>query len=313
MPSNLSPLSSGPEFDKIRTIWKALGKNAVGGGDDCAFVEFGDELVAISTDMAVAGTHFRSEWLGPKEIGWRAGAAALSDLAAVAASPMGMLVSLGLPAAIPDTDVASIMEGVGNVCASVGAKVWGGDLVRSERIVIDVVVFGTVSEPLRRSGASPGDTIWVTGKLGGPAEALKTWESGSRPDRKVRSRFAKPVPRVEEAIWLRDHGATALIDLSDGLIADAGHLSAASHVALVLDAAKVPIFPSTDENSALLGGEEYELLVSLPSDTIPDLGKEFESKFDLPLTGIGHIESGKGVRVLKAGVPLVLENGFSHF
>ena len=313
MPSNLSPLSSGPEFDKIRTIWTALGENAVGGGDDCAFVEFGEDLIAISTDMAVAGTHFRSEWLGPKEIGWRAGAAALSDLAAVAASPMGMLVSLGVPAAIPNTDVASIMEGIGSVAGSVGATVWGGDLVRSERVVIDVVVFGQVSKPLKRSGASSGDTVWVTGKLGGPEEALKTWNTGSRPDRPIRSRFAKPVPRIQEALWLRDHGATALIDLSDGLIADAGQLSAASEVAVVLDAAKVPIFPGADEKAALLGGEEYELLVSLPSDTEPSLGQEFEREFDLLLTGIGHIESGEGVRMMKAGVPLVLEEGYSHF
>ncbi|MFC1640361.1 thiamine-monophosphate kinase, partial [Gemmatimonadota bacterium] len=118
---NLTPLGDGSEFDKIRAIWGALGERGAGGGDDCAIVDVGGERLAISTDMAVEGTHFRTDWLSPREIGWRAGAAALSDLAAVAATPLGVLVSLGVPPDFPDGSVVSLMDGLGAVAEKVGA------------------------------------------------------------------------------------------------------------------------------------------------------------------------------------------------
>lgn len=313
MASNLSSLAKGSEFDKIRAVWRSLGDRARGGGDDCAFVEFGGELAAISTDMAVEGTHFRKHWLNRREIGWRAGAAALSDLAAVAAEPKGVLVSLGVPADWTDDSVAELMDGLGDAAGSVGATVWGGDLVRSDIIVVDVVVFGHVSKPLKRAGALSGDMLWVTGRLGGPALALEAWNRGDNPDDLARDRFARPVPRISEARWLKDRGARALIDLSDGLVADAGQLAAASDIACVIEASRVPKHPGAGEESALLGGEEYELLVSLPGETDPELGWEFEREFGIPLTGVGHVENGTGVRVLNAGVPMKITSGFRHF
>ena len=310
---NLAPLGDGFEFDKIRAIWSILGERGAGGGDDCAIVEIGNERLAISTDMAVEGTHFRTDWLSPREIGWRAGAAALSDLAAMAATPLGVLVSLGVPAGLPDESVTSLMDGLGAVSASVGAKVWGGDLVRSSAIVVDVVVFGRVSKPVLRSGAGVGDTLWVTGRLGGPATAIEAFERGEKPDDSVYARFAGPAPRVAEAHWLRDCGAKALIDLSDGLVADAGQLAAASGVACIIEAARVPVLDGAEQQSALVGGEEFELLVALPGLNIAEQRSEFEETFGLPLTGIGHVEDGSGVRVMNAGVPIILSDGFSHF
>jgi thiamine-monophosphate kinase len=251
--------------------------------------------------------------LAPSELGWRAGAAALSDLAAVAAEPLGVLVSLGLPGELPDTFASELMDGFGEVAESVGATVWGGDLVRSERVVVDVVVVGRASSPVLRSGAEDGDTLWVTGRLGAPATAIEVWEGGGSPNEVVRGRFAKPRPRVAEAQWLREAGAKALIDLSDGLVADAGQLSAASGVACVIESAHVPVHDGADEEAALLGGEEFELLVVMPAENRGDLGPDFERVFGLPLTGIGHVEIGSGVRVLKAGVPVQLNDGFRHF
>ena len=311
--SNLTGLGAGSEFDKIRAIWRVLGDRAAGGGDDCAIVEIGNERLAISTDMAVEGTHFRVDWLSPREIGWRAGAAALSDLAAVAATPLGVLVSLGVPVEWPEDSVAALMDGLGAVADSVGATVWGGDLVRSSGIVVDVVVFGSMSMPVLRSGATDGDRLWVTGRLGGPATAIQSWERGEEPADAARTRFAKPEPRIAEAHWLRDRGAKALIDLSDGLVADAGQLAAASGVACVIEAARVPVQAGAQMRAALLGGEEFELLAAFAADAGAELGPEFEARFGISLTGIGHVEDGSGVRVLNAGVPMKLTGGFRHF
>jgi len=268
--------------------------------------------VAISTDMALEGTHFRTGWLSTREIGWRAAAAALSDLAAVAAEPAGVLVSLGVPAEQPDEFAAEIMDGVGAVADAVGAKVWGGDLVRSDRLALDVLVVGRVEHPVLRAGARPGDALWLTGRLGGPAAALADLLEGRAPAPAARERFAHPAPRVREAQWLRHRGARAMIDLSDGLAADAGHLAAASGVRCMLDADLVPRHEAAESDGAVLsGGEEFELLVALPLEF--GAGAEFERTFLLPLTKVGRVEAGAGVVLHRDGVPIDLPPGFRHF
>jgi thiamine-monophosphate kinase len=312
--SNLTPLAAGAEFDKIRSIWRVLGARAVGGGDDCAIVRVGDEQIAVSTDMALEGTHFREGWLTPAEIGWRATAAALSDLAAVAAEPRGVLVSLALSPEWHDDFVGELMDGVGEVAASVGAKVWGGDVVRGERLTIDVAVVGSVTNPVLRSTAGPGDRLWVTGRLGGPLAAVESWEAGQQPEETARERFARPEPRIEQAFWLRDHDAKALIDVSDGLLSDAGQLAAASSVSCAIEASTVPWHPAvTNETTALLSGEEFELLVALPHDSDADLSDRFVERFGLELTCVGRIEAGSGVALLRDGESAELPQGFRHF
>jgi thiamine-monophosphate kinase len=311
MPINLSPLGTGSEFDKIRAIWRALGDRAAGGGDDCAIVRVGTEQLAISTDLALEGVHFQAEWLEPAEIGWRAAAAALSDLAAVAAEPAGVLVSLGVPAERPDEFVAALMRGVGEVAGSVGAVVWGGDLVRSEQVVIDVAVVGRVATPVLRAGAGVGDQLWVTGRLGGAHAAVSAWRAGGEPEVTVRARFARPQPRTREALWLARRGAKAMIDLSDGLVADAGQIAAASGVRCVIEAGRVPVHPGTAPDMAPVSGEEFELLLALPAAV--DLGQEFEQTFGMPLTAIGRAESGAGVSLWCDGREVDLPVGFRHF
>jgi len=307
-------LADGAEFEKIRAIWRALGERGTGGGDDCAIVELGGVMVALSSDMAVEGIHFRPGWLEPRELGWRAGAAALSDLAAVAAEPRGVLVSLAVSPQWPDESVAELMVGVGDVAASVGASVWGGDLVRGDRLVVDVLVAGVVAEPVLRRGARVGDELWVTGRLGGPARAIAVWEAGSEPERTARERFAHPEPRVAAAIWLRDRGATALIDLSDGLVQDAGQLAAASGLCCVIDVDSVPLHCSVaDFETALVSGEEFELLVALPAATEPELARRFWDEHALELTRIGDVVSGSGLVLQRQGEPVAPPPGFSHF
>ncbi len=307
-------LGSGGEFDRIRAIWRRLGERASPAGDDCALVSVGGVPLAISTDVAVEGTHFRPGWLAPAELGWRATAAALSDLAAVAAAPAGVMVSLGVSSEWPEEQVGELMDGVGDAAAAVGAVVWGGDLVRSERLVIDVTVVGRADRPVRRTGAAPEDTLWVTGWLGAPVAALEAWGRGAEPDRDARERFARPVPRVAEAQWLRDRGAKAMIDISDGLVGDAGHLAAASGVGVALESERVPVHPAADApEGALLGGEEYELLVALPPNTEANVAQAFEEAFALPLTRVGTVDVGSGVQLLEHGAPVEVPAGYRQF
>jgi thiamine-monophosphate kinase len=285
-------------------------------------VNVGAEFLAISTDMFVEGTHFRAGWLKPAEIGWRATAAACSDLAAVAADPRGVLVSVGAPAGWSSTVLADLLDGVGAVADSIGAKVWGGDLVRSDRLVIDLVAIGTIdretgrtaSRAVKRSGGRAGDRLWVTGELGGPLAAIRAWEDGKEPLPAARQRFVHPVPRIAEAQWLRDRGATAMIDLSDGLVGDAGHVAAASGVRCVIESERVPTHPAiASPRDALVSGEEYELLVALPSDFEGEGASEFLEHFSVPLTQIGELREGDGVVVTEAGSPVDVGTGFQQF
>ncbi len=307
-------LGSGGEFDRIRAIWRRLGEQASPAGDDCALVSVGGIPLAISTDVTIEGTHFQAGWLSPTELGWRATAAALSDLAAVAAEPAGVMVSLGVSAEWPEEMVAQLMEGVGEAAAAVGASVWGGDLVGSERLVIDVTVIGRADAPVRRKGAEVGDALWVTGRLGAPAAALAAWSEGVDPDRDARERFVRPRPRIEEARWLRDRGAKAMVDLSDGLLGDAGHLAAASGVRLVVERELVPVHPAAGAaERALVSGEEYELLAALPSGVSADEAAAFEATFALPLTRLGRVEQGSGVTLVAHGVPVDPPTGYRQF
>jgi thiamine-monophosphate kinase len=307
-------LGQGPEFDRIRAIWRRLGDRAAAAGDDCALVVLAGEQFAIGTDLAVEDAHFRAGWLQPDEIGWRAGAAGLSDLAAMAAEPLGLLVSVGVSDEWPEELVTDVLGGIADAATSVGAMVWGGDLVRSDKLIVDVVVVGKAARPVRRAGAQAGDALCVSGRLGAPAAAIAAWGRGMEPDHLARERFAHPIPRIAEALWLRDRGARAMLDVSDGLAADAGHLAAASAVRCVIDSDRVPVHPAAETpGRALVSGEEYELLVALPGDATAALGREFESRFGVPLTRVGSIESGSGVEVVREGKAIDVPAGFRHF
>jgi thiamine-monophosphate kinase len=225
-----------------------------------------------------------------------------------------MLVSVGVPEPLTVEFLPELMAGVGQSAAHAGAVVWGGDLVQSDAVVVDVMVAGRAAHPLLRSGASPGDALWVTGRLGAPHEAVAAWLAGRTPHPEARARYARPLPRVREALWLRDHGATALIDVSDGLTGDAGHLAAASGVALAIAAELVPRHPGVERwESALVGGEEYELLVTLPASFGDEAARAFAGQFALPLTRIGSAAAGQGLQVTRDGHPVELPDAFSHF
>jgi len=312
------PLGPGGEFDRIRAIIAGLGPDAGDLGDDCALIPLGGTILAVSIDASLEDVHFRTDWLSFPEIGWRAAAAALSDLAADGATPLGALVSLGVPdngKRTSDNDDAAveIMTGVGAAAQSVGAKVLGGDLVRAEKYLVDVCVLGTVERPVRRVGAHVGDGLWVTGMLGGAQLALRELMAGRRPDPEVMRRFAQPVPRIAAGRWLAANGATAMIDLSDGLVGDAAQLAAASGVGIEIALERVPSWLGVQPLLAVASGEEYELLVALPSVFGEPQARRFRQAHDLPLTRIGTCAVGRGVRYTDRGAPVAVPRGYDHF
>ncbi len=313
-------LATGAEFDLIRRFYEAAPDVhrrdvRVGPGDDACVVA-GDGI-AVSTDVAVEDVHFRRDWLAPEEIGWRSAAAALSDLAAMGARPIGVLASL----AAPDGDVPAyaeaVMSGLRDAATSAGAALLGGDVSRSPNaLVVDVVVLGECPSPLLRSGMRPGDELWVTGRLGGAAAAVDAWLSGRAPDAAAREAFAQPRPRVTEARWLAETGVVqAAIDLSDGLAGDAEHVAAASGVRVVLEATAIPIHPSATRAMALGGGEDYELCFAARAGALDGVAEAFRRRFDLSLTRVGEAAEGSGVWMAAedGAVHAVDVGGFRHF
>ena len=279
-------LGPGREFDLVRDFLARWGPLARGVGGDCAELDVpaGSRLV-VSTDTSVEDVHFRREWLSPRDIGYRATTAALSDLAAAAAEPLGLLLALTLPGGWRDA-AGEIAEGVAEAARLAGAPIVGGDTTAGAALSLTVTALGAAARPLSRAGARPGDALWVTGTLGGPAAALRAWLAGAAPDPAHRARFAHPVPRLAEARWLADRGATAAVDLSDGLAADARHLAAASGVRLDLDVDLVPRLAGVELAGALASGEEYELLVAAPAALD---AAAFSTRFGVPITRVGRV------------------------
>jgi thiamine-monophosphate kinase len=315
-------LGPGAEFDRIRAIARALGERAQGLGDDCALLADGEATLAISTDVSVEGVHFRLDWLDPAEVGWRATAAALSDLAAEGAAPIGVLSAIAMPVTATEGDLTALAGGVGAAAASTGAAVMGGDLSAGPVWSVGITVIGRAERPVTRAGARPGDGLWVTGVLGGARAALEAWRRGDSPPDDARQAFAHPEPRIAAGRWLSEHGATAMLDVSDGLAGDAGHLAAASAVRVYLAIESVPVAAAAIAEARRLdipvqqfaaeGGEDFELLVALPPDFGAGHVRAFESACRLALTRVGSVERGAGVRAELAGRKLSLR-GYDHF
>jgi thiamine-monophosphate kinase len=317
---NLGP---GKEFDRIRGIIERIAEITGDGselGDDCAIVPLGSTTLAMSIDSSLENVHFRTDWLDFKEIGFRAAGSALSDLAADGAKPLGVLVSLGVPAnGQKGADAAAdIMAGVATMAHNLEAKVLGGDLTRSEQYIIDVCVVGEAERAVRRAGAREGDGLWVTGYLGGAALALEHFRAGKSMSTVLRNRYACPEPRIQAGIWLAAHGATAMIDISDGLGTDAQHLSAASEVGIEINLEHIPCWEQVDAMAAVASGEEFELLCTMPPTFGDASVSTFRSETGLQLSRIGSCLRGSGgrrggVRLLDHSKPVPLPAGYDHF
>ena len=299
-----SALGPGGEFDLIRRFVASgdqggEGVAHVGPGDDAAVLRDG---WVVTADLSVEDIHFRRAWMDDREVGYRAAVVALSDLAAMAATPVAVLVSLAAPRD-PGVDLEAVNRGVAEAAREVGAQVVGGDLTRSPGpLFIDVMALGRTAWPVQRDGAEPGDQVWVTGSLGASAAAVRLWEDGEEPPEALRTAWVRPPSRVEAARCLVEQEVVdALIDLSDGLAGDAAHLAAASGVRIVLEADAIPVAPAVVDRFgaaealelALHGGEDYELcFVTDPGVVDPD---DFLRRYGLHLTRVGHVTEGVGV------------------
>jgi thiamine-monophosphate kinase len=277
-----------------RKLRPRRGSVEIGIGDDAAVIvasasarRADRERLVVSVDAIVEGVHFRRDWLSELELGYRAVVTALSDLAAMAATPRWALISLGMPGDLGAAGALEIVRGAARAARAYRIDVAGGDTTRSETLFISVTVGGSTDSPLTRSGASPGDVLVVTGSLGAASAALSTWQdAGPRGHRgtlnglpmsavtRLRRSFAKPRARFREALALRRAGARALIDISDGLLSEAAHLARASKSTAVVDLANVPIhrdarsiFVARGIDPALAAatsGEEYALVAAIP-------------------------------------------------
>jgi thiamine-monophosphate kinase len=245
--------------------------------DDAA--QLGGGLV-VTQDSLVEGVHFRFDWLSWRELGFRAAAVNISDLAASGARPEALLVSVGLPGETELDDVLSLYGGI----AEAGVTVRGGDTTEAASVFVTVTAIGRADRVPGRSGALPGDKLVVTGPLGAAGAAFRE------------RRYPRPPVRVEEGIELaRD--AHAMVDLSDGLARDAGHIAARSGCRLVIELELVPLAPgATHEDLGF--GEDYELLAATP-----DPGE---------FTVVGRCEPGSGVEIRLEGRPVAL-SGWEHF
>jgi thiamine-monophosphate kinase len=303
-------LGPGKEFDIVRSLLAEWGESAERIGDDAAILEVpkGEQLV-VSTDTSLEGVHFRRDWLNHFEIGYRATAAALSDLAAMAARPLGLMIALTLPKA-DRSEARAIATGIREGASAVLCPIVGGDLSSGDVLSLTITALGSVARPLSRAGAKPGQRVYVTGRLGGPAAALRAWKAGMEPSEQDRARFAHPVPRIDAAIGLAERGATSAIDVSDGLIADIGHLAAASKVCIEVDLARIPRLSGVSPLEAASSGEEYEIVVTGPGIDVD----QFSSEFGLDLTEIGRVVAGpSGVALLNDGQRVTAPLGFDHF
>lgn len=301
----------------------------LGVGDDAALLAI-DGRAVVAQDLLVEGVHFRLSTTGPRDLGHKALAVNLSDIAAMGARPLAAFVGVVLPpAGFDDDDFGALYEGMESLAGLHGVTVAGGDLSAGSTLTLAVTVIGCPwpgVEPARRSGGSAGDLLCVTGALGAAAAGLALLEQPALADGvasapALRDAQRRPLPRLAEGRLLAEHGATAMMDVSDGLAIDAERLASASGLRAVLRLADVPVAEGVAEVAAaggrdprllaLTGGEDYELLVAIP----PDRREALQGLLDVPLTPVGCLEAGEsGLEVRDAeGEPIELgRRGWLH-
>ena len=306
----------------------------VGPGDDAAAIAVSEEcLLLLTCDMMVEGTHFRSEWTQPRQLGWKAMVQNISDIAAMGGQPAAAVASIASPGELTEEDAAALADGLVSAASRYGASLVGGDLVGSPGpLVIDVAVTGWVERGhlLLRRGALPGDALLVTGALGASAAGLAARDHGlTEADRSLLAdaltAHHEPRPRLAEARAISAaKRATAMMDLSDGLAEDLPRLCQSSGVGAHVRADSVPIHRAcsfvasrlgiNDLQLALTGGEDYELLFTCPSKAVDEIVAAVRDATGASVSVIGEIVSDEEVAVLDAdGRERPLGEGFDHF
>ena len=286
----------------IGAVTARLGTSAavlLGPGDDAAIVAAPDGRVVATTDVLVEGRHFRRDWSSAADVGVRAAAANLADIAAMGAVPTALLVGLAVPPDLPVAWALELADGLGEEAARAGAAVVGGDLVRGEQVTVSVTALGSLQgrDPVTRDGARPGDLVAVAGRLGWAAAGLAVLSRGFRSPRILVDAHRRPVPPYAEGPRAALLGATAMVDVSDGLISDLGHVARASGVSFRLESAALHVPTELVDTARALNADPMQWLLAGGDDHA--LAATFPADVDLPMAWsvIGRVEDGDGVLV----------------
>lgn len=293
------------EFGLIARIVGRLGTAPhvlLGPGDDAAVVAVPDGRVVATTDLLVEGVHFRRDWSSGYDVGRKAAAANLADVMAMGATGTALLVGLSAPPDLPVDWALALADGLRDEAELVGAVVVGGDTTSGERIVVAVTALGDLADraPVTRAGAQPGDVVVVAGRLGWSAAGLALLQAGEG-DGELVEAHRRPRPPYALGPLLAAAGATAMCDVSDGLLADLGHVARASGVTVALDLASLQaVSPGLELAHVLSGGEDHGLAATVPPGTPLPPG----------VTAVGRVQAGEPVVSLD-GEPV--EGGWEHF
>jgi thiamine-monophosphate kinase len=311
-------------LETIRRLVPPARAVLVGPGDDAAVLRRSNGSLLLTTDALVEGVHFRRSWLSSWELGRRAFHVAASDVAAMGGRVRAAVLAIAAPSDWPVTELRGVVRGVRDAAARAGGALAGGNLTSARDVSLTVSVLGDAPRrPVLRSGARVGDQLFVTGHLGGAALGLRLL-AGARSlanGETARRCWRRPVARLQAGRALATAGiATAMMDLSDGLLVDANRLARASECGLVIDASCVPLAPvlralepHIARTIALEGGEDYELLFAVPRRQLPRL---VQARFGCRATRVGEVVAGRGVNVVDAAgrrLAVPRRAGHEHF
>jgi thiamine-monophosphate kinase len=302
------------EFGLIEQVRDLIGANRhilIGSGDDAAHVSTNDGSYVVSTDLLVEGRHFRRDWSSAYEVGRKAAASNLSDINAMGGVATALTLGFGAPADLPAAWALEMVRGFEIECAHVGAHIVGGDVSASDSIIIAVTAMGDAPRPVRRSGALPGDVVAFAGDLGLAAAGFATLSRGFRSPKAAVEAHRVPHPPYAAGPQAAGAGATSMTDVSDGLLADLGHVAEASGIAIELESAafEIPEAVSTVAEAlgrraldfVLTGGDSYALVATFSAETVLPSG----------WTRIGRVVDGAGITV--DGEPYDGPDGHQHF
>jgi thiamine-monophosphate kinase len=304
------------EFGLIAAITAGLPQAngvLVGPGDDAAVLTAADGRVVVTTDLLVENRHFRRDWSSASDIGHKAAAQNLADVAAMGAVPTGLVVGLGAPPDLPVEWALEFADGLREECDSLGASVVGGDVVRSDVVVVAMTALGDLQgqAPVTRAGARTGDVVAVCGRLGWAEAGFRVLSRGFRSPRVLVAAHRRPVVPYSAGPQAAALGATAMCDVSDGLLADLGHIAKASGVAVDVDSSAFEVPGPIADAAAAIGAEPLDWILTGGDDNA--LAATFPAGLALPdpWQVVGRVSAGEGVTV--DGVPYAGDSGHAHF
>lgn len=311
-------------IDRIKSLYPGTPDLIQGIGDDCAVIQVGDTIQLVSVDASIENIHFRRDWSSFYDIGWKAAASALSDIAAMGGQPKFVLTSIAIPPQESAQDMEMLCKGIAEAASSCGAVVVGGDTTRSpDGLTISITVIGEAVEGryLLRNGAQSGDMLVVIGYPGRARAGLLALQHSIESPFVIQA-HCRPTPRIAEGLWLSNHPhVRAMIDISDGIAQDAGHLARAASIGIGMTSASVAIDPEllpvcmqlneSIPDLVFTGGEDYELAFAVDPIHSLKLIEDFRRTFKLPAYAIGNFNDKiDGISI--DGI-MVEDRGYDHF